>query len=534
MPKLEGAIEERLRTAPPEADPKARVDVLLQCAYDIRELEQWDRIVELCDEAHTLSEQIGYTSGIARSLGMLSFVQYIRSDYKKALASCIEALRLVGDDPSSEGKLRGVLAMIHWSLGNFDEGLRHTERSRELSVQSADQVSEAFAYTTRGGILHSLGEYEQSIAAHLDALELFRAHDYTAGIARALSGLGSAYQSLGLHDSALECHNQSLDLARSVDHRIGISRALNDLGELQASEGNLDSAIELHQQSLAIRREEGYRNSAITSLVNLGACYRKKGLSNQALEELREALQLAEEIEAKPKMALLHGALADFYEQTGQFAEAVRHLRAHDQIKTELSKDHSATRQKALELEAQLEMTRKDSEIHRLRNVELREKNDELARLLDELQRTQVQLANSEKMAALGGLVAAVTHEVNNPLGVIRSSADIAMRCADKMLAGIGDSATTLELLRSNAQLVSGATQRIEALISRLKSFAGIDRSEYGRFQPLKALDEAVQLLEPEFRDRIQIQREYREVPDIYGFGAEISQVFMHLVKNAT
>jgi ligand-binding sensor domain-containing protein/signal transduction histidine kinase len=52
------------------------------------------------------------------------------------------------------------------------------------------------------------------------------------------------------------------------------------------------------------------------------------------------------------------------------------------------------------------------------RTTELQERNDELKKILDELEHTQDELMNKEKMAALGGLVASITHEVNTPIGI--------------------------------------------------------------------------------------------------------------------
>jgi len=69
----------------------------------------------------------------------------------------------------------------------------------------------------------------------------------------------------------------------------------------------------------------------------------------------------------------------------------------------------------------------------------LEEKNEDLAKTLQELKVTQNKLMESEKMAALGKLIAGIVHEVNTPLAVIRSSVDNIAEFVSKQLEQLPD-----------------------------------------------------------------------------------------------
>lgn len=170
-----------------------------------------------------------------------------------------------------------------------------------------------------------------------------------------------------------------------------------------------------------------------------------------------------------------------------------------------------------------------------------------LERQTRELRETQVQLIQSEKMAALGQLVAGVAHELNTPVGAILSNTQSergAFGRLQKMLEkGSGDgpsmSESESELRTLFAQvaemnrLTETASRRIMGIVSNLKKFARLDESEWKEADLREGLDETLALVEHQTRGRITIVREYEDVPLAGCYPGQLNQVFMNLIVNA-
>lgn len=74
------------------------------------------------------------------------------------------------------------------------------------------------------------------------------------------------------------------------------------------------------------------------------------------------------------------------------------------------------------------------AEYNRTLEQQVKERTQELSQALNELKAAQDELVQSEKMAALGQLIAGIAHEINTPLGAIRSSAGNITRCLHQTL----------------------------------------------------------------------------------------------------
>lgn len=164
--------------------------------------------------------------------------------------------------------------------------------------------------------------------------------------------------------------------------------------------------------------------------------------------------------------------------------------------------------------------------------AELYQKNiqtvKELQNTLKELKETQIQLINSEKMASLGQLVAGVAHEINTPVASIKSNNGIVA----KLLGSIEDGELK-EMLTDINEIDKEAVNRISNIVTSLKKFVRLDEAELQEADINKELDLTLELIRHETKNRINIIKNYGEIPAIKCFPNMLNQVFTNILINA-
>jgi len=148
------------------------------------------------------------------------------------------------------------------------------------------------------------------------------------------------------------------------------------------------------------------------------------------------------------------------------------------------------------------------------------------------------QLIQSEKMAALGLLVAGVAHEINTPMGAIHSNNDIMTRAVGKVRklmesAPDNEVRRLLDILGEVCRNNEIATERIMKIVRNLKNFARLDEAERKKVNIHEGIESTLSLLRHQLKSRIRIVKCFGDIPEIECYPNELNQVFMNILVNA-
>ncbi len=534
-------LEERLAALDEaESSSEERVDLLNELFMEVG----WDdppRASALSAEAMELSKKLNYAKGIARGIFNQAIQEYFVGNYEASIARGLEAqnrFREIGDR-DGEGDTENGYGFVYWALGDYDKALDHLYKALEIFQKTHNKQRENWVRTSMGGVYENVGDLENALRCHQSSLEVFREIEDSIGEGRALTGLGMVYQKRGDYEKALECHTKSLKIFRDTGSKTSESRALNDIGTVHQLQGDYATALEYHIEALRIRQELGNVRAETTSHLNLGRLHNQLKKPREAVEHLEQALSLARQTSEKPKSYQAHQALSDSCQLLGDAEEALKHHREFHRIKEEVFGAESATNLKNLQIRFEVERSEKEAEIHRLKNIEL-------ASALEKLKATQAQLIQSEKMAALGKLVAGVAHEINTPTGVISSSMDVSHRAIAKIIYELNRSETIeepgknsdlqryLAILRDNNQTAANAGKRIAKVVDDLKNFARLDEADLQSNVDIHdGLKSTLALLVPQLAEGVAIEKHFEVIPTIECYPNQLNQLFMTLLLNA-
>jgi GAF domain-containing protein len=185
------------------------------------------------------------------------------------------------------------------------------------------------------------------------------------------------------------------------------------------------------------------------------------------------------------------------------------------------------------------------------------QQTEELAQALKDVQYSQSQLIQGEKMASLGQLVAGVAHEINNPVNYIIGNLEHLEQYGQTLLdlqrlyeekypdeqaiadyLGTTDLAFLREDLPKTLKSIAHGADRIRQIVLSLRTFSRLDEAHMKRVDIHEGIDSSLLILQHRLkstasREEIQVIKNYGEFPNIECYSAQLNQVFMNILNNS-
>ncbi|QLE44255.1 response regulator [Nostoc sp. C052] len=176
----------------------------------------------------------------------------------------------------------------------------------------------------------------------------------------------------------------------------------------------------------------------------------------------------------------------------------------------------------------------------------------QLKNTLEELQTTQVQLIQTEKMSSLGRMVAGLAHEINNPVNFIHGNFNHLNNHVNCLLNLIelyqkkhpeshfalqdefGD--FNLDFIVDDLPKILSSmrigTDRIRDIVLSLRNFSRLDQSEKKAVNIHEGIESTLLLLNHRLHPKIEIIKRYGNLPPVQCYPAQLNQVFMNILSN--
>ncbi|MGA2547299.1 MAG: diguanylate cyclase [Rectinemataceae bacterium] len=336
----------------------------------------------LAETALAAAEEAGYEPGMAEARLNLGWCEYYLTRLGPAMESFQEALSGFTGLGDALGLMKSLnaLGVTYMDMGRYERAMDFYTRSLEEARRQGNRLREAVTLDSIGEVCLEFGEIKEAFDYFLRAYETVPDDGEGEGeiIASILLDVGKAYQNMGNWSLARDFAEKAMAVAQKDGNLQVEGQCWHLLGLISLANDRLELAASHYVKALGFSETLKNERERASVLLDLGYIHVMAGDLGRALDRFKVALAIAEGIGAKRLINSAYERLSEAYEAMGDFRKALDYYKRFSRFKHESLSEDAGRKIKNIAVQYEVEKSSREAEIYRLKNIELKEKTEEL------------------------------------------------------------------------------------------------------------------------------------------------------------
>ncbi|HMT29341.1 MAG TPA: ATP-binding protein [Bacteroidia bacterium] len=484
-----------------------------------------------------------------------------------------QTLQIVERARQSENDLLladALINLVRAYLNQYEssKSLENALEAKSLYEKHNEKLKVAYTNMQLGVIYYTQKNYLKSLEYYQQAIPMYEQFNDTLRSSTLYYLCGINYTRLQQFESAKINLQKALALKQKLNNTQGLAECNAGLSELSLVQNQPDSALKYSIESIKLSHDYGSMYGVAKATLLKSKALNMKNAMSEAFENAFAALEISKQLSAKELIVDANEILYQLNYKKENHKDAYKYLYDYMMMRDSIFNEKTSRNFSRLETDYIIE--KKQTEILLLENqnknraillkatiiigilslllsalfynrFQIKQKaNKELEKAYQDLEKTQQQLIQQEKLASLGQLTAGIAHEIKNPLNFVNNfsliSNDLIKEYKDSK-----DEQTKSEIINDlevNISKINEHGKRANSIVTKMleHSRADIGQKQMTDINRLCREDtslayKAILMGNPGFQCETQIETDDK-LPMVFVVSQEISRVLLNIVNN--
>jgi signal transduction histidine kinase len=283
------------------------------------------------EKALHLSEKLGFSKGTNSAIYQLAVIEYFKGNYEKALKYTEMSKELLVRNKSLQKELAATLNVegsIYKNIGDYTNAIKVFNQSLKIAENQKDYHLWVLVSNNKANIYRREGKHDEAIEIYEKALKICKKYNLEEDKVLVLGNIGLVYKEQKNYETALFYYKKTLEVHQKNNNKRNIAINLNNIGNIYTDQKKYNEALKVQQEALKIRKEIGDLSGEGSSLINIANIYLNAFRDyDKALEYAERSLEINQKTNSNTDIANALIVIAHIYREQKSYDKAIEYAK---------------------------------------------------------------------------------------------------------------------------------------------------------------------------------------------------------------